>query len=119
MKDREKTLLHMYLPQSKELKTDLYLLFKKRVQKKSDDAYVDEGRNPIRLILNINHPICDTQVGVIVEYGSFDFIYGSKTNQDEEIGFQAIVFSGFSKDKYLLRVFKAGKAYLEKIPDEM
>lgn len=118
MKSREKTLLHMYLPQTRKSGSNLYKLFRDKVDKKSNDALVDNGRNPVRLILNINHPVFDTQVGVIVKFNSFESIFGTEENSDQEIGFQAVVYSGFSKDIYRLRVFKAGKAYLEKIEEE-
>lgn len=117
MKNRPKTQLHMHLPQTENSESNLYELFRKRVLTKNKDAFVDKGKNPVRLILNINHPVFDTQVGVIVQYQSFKPIYGSSESKNVEIGFEAVVYSGFSKDTYMLRVFKNKKAYLELITE--
>lgn len=113
MKEIPKTLVHMYLPQHKDVDyCRLYKLFKKRVMTKSEHNYVDLSQNPVILILNINHPICSFQEGVIVKYKSFKIIYDS--TDTVEIGFSAIVYSGFSNDTYIIYVYKIGKAFLEK-----
>ena len=93
---------------------ELYKRFRKRAETKSNHAYVDKGENPVMMILNINNPVCDFQVGVLVKYKSFETII----KDDEEIGFQAIIYSGFAEGSYLLKVFRIGKAFLEKIVDK-
>jgi len=45
----------------------------------------------------------------------FNINIGGGALPDVEIGFEAVVYSGFSEDCYYLRVFKIGKAYLELI----
>ncbi len=108
-----KALLHPYLPQTKGQSLEkLYSNFRKRVQKKSNDNYLDNENNPIRLVVNINHPVMDTQETVIVEYQSFKPIYMEIFN---EIGFEAIVYSTIFNVRCRLRVFKTGKGYIEEM----
>lgn len=103
----------MYLPQTAYIKDDLnrlYLLFRQRALKKSKNKYVDKSENPVLMILNINHPIFDAQVGVIVSHKSFKAILNDK---EEEIGFSVEIFVPFHHDVQVLTVYKIGKAFIE------
>lgn len=88
----------------------LYGLFRKRAQTKSNDNYVDKGKNPVLMILNIDHYIMDCQVGVVVKYKSFKII---ENDEKLEIGFSVVVYIPFSDDEHVLSVHKNGKAFIE------
>ena len=109
----------MYLPQNNEKErldiNALYEKFRIRTFSKSNDNYVDKSRNPVMMILNINHSVMDFQEGVLVKYRSFRLI--CKGVDSEEMGFYVNVYSGFSNDIYRLTVLKIGKAFLEKEKD--
>lgn len=116
MKDIKKVLVHMFLPQHTEThRSDIKFLYEKFYERaviKANDNYVDESRNPVMMILNINHSVMDFQEGVLVKYGSFVRLVKGEDNN--EIGFYINVYSGFSNDIYRLTVLKVGKAFLEK-----
>jgi len=114
MRERKKALLHAHLPQTKgQPIAKLYTNFRKRVRKKSTDAFVDNCKNPVRLIININHPVMDTQESVLVEHNSFKPI---NNVSGTEIGFEAIVYSTVAGPKRsFLKFFKSGKGYTEEI----
>lgn len=120
MKVKKRTKLHMFIPQTKSVKNTakLYSLFKNKVMEKSRHKWVQGGKNPVALILNINHEIMDTQEGVIVRCGSFDLLRTDKRPY-REIGFTAVVYSRAFDVERRLFVRKNGKAYLEDIlPEE-
>lgn len=113
MKSVKKIHVHMYLPQSAYLIGNnevLYKKFRKRALKKSNDAHVEKCRNPIQMIININHEMYDVQVGVVVVYKTFNII---KNSSGEEIGFTIDIYVPTKFDTQVLTVFKIGKAFIE------
>ncbi|MFK7780684.1 MAG: hypothetical protein QM490_06300 [Candidatus Gracilibacteria bacterium] len=114
MRNRKKALLHPYLPQTKGQPFDkLYSNFKKRVRTKSNDNYLDRGKNPIRLVVNVYHAVMDTQETVIVEYQSFNIMHN---RYKDEIGFEAVVYSIIFNARCVLRFYiLSGKGYIEEI----
>ncbi len=69
------------------------------------------GENPKALILSFYGTEFSTQMGVIITSASFEVISKGKN----EIGFQAKIANEVFGNKFVLFVFKDGRAFLEKV----
>jgi len=108
-----KVLVRMYLPQTMHYANNnekLYQLFKNRAEKKSKDKHIENSKNPIQMILNIDGEGYDYQAAPVVIYDSFKPI---NNHSHEEIGFTIRLRSNLTHRVFVLTVMKIGKAFLE------
>lgn len=91
-------------------KYKVYCNLRKRVKKKSKDAYHDNGTEPKGLRLERIGSNMDRQVVYIVQYGTFNVL---RNKMGKETGFECLVYVTPSKLKRLYVNFANFKMYTE------